>query len=311
MHGVASSLDAVLVPPSAQEFGSLTEFRAALDARLGKDAPPLSRALVGGALADRLGYAFAAGYQAALIRLAPDLAGVRASLCASEAGGAHPRAIQTALERRPDGLRVCGQKRFSTLADAADVLLVIASEGRSPDGRNRLRLVRVGARAPGVTIEPLPALPFAPEISHGIVTLDVAVREADVVAGDAYTTVLKPFRTLEDVAVLTALLAHLGASARRERWPEPLVERILAALLCASALWQQDPGAAATHLALAGLLALARELAEAARAHLADPERRARFDRDAPLLAVAGNAREQRRLAAWRLLGAHAAVPIP
>ena len=298
------NLDAICRPTVAREFGSLGEFRAALAAMSAVDGPPLERALAGGALADRLGYAFAAGYEAALTRLCPDLAGTRASLCATEAGGAHPRAIQTALEPRPDGVRVVGEKRFSTLADSADVLLVIASEGQAPDGRNRLRLVRVEAHATGVTIAPLPALPFAPEISHAVVTLDVVVPPAAVLPGDAYATVLKPFRTIEDVAVVTALFAHLAATGRRERWPEPLVERLLGALVGAAALWQEDPARPGTHLALAGLFALARELAAAAREHLADPEKRARFDRDAPLLAVAGNAREARRQAAWRALDA-------
>ncbi len=291
-------------PPAAREFASLGEFRAALGALVSGGAAPLERTLAGGALADRLGYAFAAGYEAALSRLAPELGGARASLCASESGGAHPRAIRTALEPGPDGLRVVGEKRFSTLADSADVLLVIASEGEAPDGRNRLRLVRVDAHAPGVAIAPLPELPFAPEISHAVVTLDVVVPPAAVLPGDAYATVLKPFRTIEDVAVVTALLAHLAATGHRERWPEPLVERLLGALVAAAALWQHDPSAPATHLALSGVFSLARELAAAAREHLADPERRARFDRDAPLLAVAGNAREQRRLAAWRAVRA-------
>ena len=295
-------LDLILTPPPSRDFASLGEFRAALGALVAPGARPLERAVAGGVLADRLGYAFAAGYEAALARLSPELAGARASLCATEAGGAHPRAIQTVLERRPEGLRLRGQKRLATLADAADVLLVIASEGQAADGRNRLRLVRVDARAPGVVLSPLPPLPFSPEISHAEVRLDVAVREADVVPGDAYATVLKPFRTIEDVAVLTALLAHLGATGRRERWREALVERILAALVTASALWEHDPAAPGTHLSLAGLFTLSRELVGACREHLADPERRARFDRDAPLLGVAENAREQRRQAAWRAL---------
>ena len=51
---------------------------------LPRDAGSVARAALAGALADRLGYAFAGGYHAALLRLAPGTG--RACLCATEAG---------------------------------------------------------------------------------------------------------------------------------------------------------------------------------------------------------------------------------
>ncbi len=51
---------------------------------------PLEAAVRGGARADRVGYAFAAGYQAALRALFPLAPGQLGSLCATEAHGAHP-----------------------------------------------------------------------------------------------------------------------------------------------------------------------------------------------------------------------------
>src|SRR5690606_8056571 len=95
------------------------------------------RALWGGFEADRLGYAFVAGYQAALDRLLAIAAvdavprrSQRMSLAATESGGAHPRAIATTLEAQPDGSFVLrGEKTFATLASAADELLVVASIG--------------------------------------------------------------------------------------------------------------------------------------------------------------------------------------
>ena len=58
---------------------------------------PIDRALVAGFVMDRLGYAFASGYQAAGAALFGDQ-GEPGALCATEAGGVHPRAIETRLE---------------------------------------------------------------------------------------------------------------------------------------------------------------------------------------------------------------------
>src|SRR4051794_33017827 len=72
----------------------------------------VERAVIGGARADRLGYAFAIGYSAALEALVGE---GDAALCVTEDGGNHPKAIQTRLV---DG-RVTGSKRWATLADHA------------------------------------------------------------------------------------------------------------------------------------------------------------------------------------------------
>lgn len=54
-------------------------------------AGPFALAVRGGAAADRAGFAFAAGYQAVLCALVPDLPGPGPfSLAATEAGGAQP-----------------------------------------------------------------------------------------------------------------------------------------------------------------------------------------------------------------------------
>src|SRR4051794_21930260 len=82
----------------------------------------VERAVVGGARADRVGYAFALGYTAAVEALAGD---VSAALCATEDGGNHPQAIETRLV---DG-RVTGKKAWATLADRADHLLIVARDG--------------------------------------------------------------------------------------------------------------------------------------------------------------------------------------
>src|SRR3954463_13200124 len=92
----------------------------------------VARAAIGGARADRVGYAFALGYEAAL----EALTGARgaSAFCVTEAGGNHPRAIRTALV---DG-KVTGEKAWAPLADRATHLLVVAREGTGADDRTVL-----------------------------------------------------------------------------------------------------------------------------------------------------------------------------
>ena len=264
------------------------------------DDRPIDRAVRGGHDADRLGAAFVAGYGAALRALVPD-APARTSLCATEHGGAHPRAIASRLDH---DLRLVGHKRWSTLATEAELLLVVASVGTDDAGRNRLKLVRVSPRAPGVTITPMPPPPFAPEVRHAEIQLDTWVEPGDVLPGDGYTDYLKPFRTVEDLHVHGALLGWMLGLAARHAWPRELTERLLAAVAAVRSLAAAPPLAPATHLALAGTIALVRDLVERAPWASLDPDARARWERDRPLLEVAGRARAARLDAAWAALGA-------
>ena len=256
---------------------------------------PIDVALRAAHAADGLGAAFVAGYGAALRTLVPEVM-ARTSLCATEEGGAHPRAIQTRLA---DGV-LSGKKRWSTLAMEAQLLLVVASVGTDAEGKNRLRLVRVSPRARGVTITPMPPAPFAPEVGHAEITFDaVSVLPTDVLPGDGYDDYLKPFRTVEDVHVHGALLAWMLGLAERHRWPRELVERLLAAVSGIRTLATAPPLAPETHVALAGAIALTRELVERAPWDSLDADALARWQRDRPLLEVAGKARAARLEAAW------------
>jgi hypothetical protein len=68
------------------------------------------------------------------------------------------------------------------------------------------------------------------------------------------------------------------------------------------ALALSDPGSAAVHVALGGALSQARRVIAALDWTAVDAETRTRFERDRPLLGVAGKAREKRFEAAWRRL---------
>ncbi len=257
---------------------------------LAKDcAAPWEAAVRGGARADRLGFGFAAGYEAALWRLLPDHDRTKsAALCATEAGGVHPRAMNTRFE----GGGLDGEKTFVTLGTHAEELLVLAREG-GDDERPALALVRVSAAADGVVLTPLPATPFVPEIPHASVRFDGARGER--LDGDGWADHVRPFRTIEDIHVHAAFLAWLVAAGRRWGFaPEPL-ERALSILLGLEVLSRADASAPATHLALAGAIDATRGVVDACDWDRAPEMDRTRWERDRRLLDVAGKARAARR----------------
>jgi hypothetical protein len=266
-------------------------------------------ALAGGFVADRLGYAFGSGYHAALRSLFPQLPpDVPAALCATESGGGHPSAMRTRLAEDALGtLRLEGTKGFVTFGAFARQLLVVASEGQDAQGRNRLRLVRIDPARPGVTLVPLPETPFVPEVPHAELRLEgVAVAPDEVLSGDGYARYLKPFRTVEDCHVHAAFLGWLMQVARRSGWPEAVQDDILAAACAVRALAHSEPASPAVHVALGGVLELCGRLLERVSGlwERVDPPTHERWERDRPLLHIAGKARAKRReVARQRLAG--------
>lgn len=287
-----------LTPPAVDSLDAW--WAATREAREGATTPA-DRALIGGVLADRLGFAFAGGYQEALRALVPG-EGVRA-LCVTEARGNSPKHIETTLTQDGDGsdFVVTGAKKWATAGPLASDLLVCAKSGVDAQGRNALRMVRVSTTAPGVTIKPS-ATPFVPEIPHAEVLLDrVRVEPSAVLPGDGYADYVKPFRTIEDAHVHCAVLGYLVGVARRHAFARDLIERLLAAALATRSLALADPKDPATHIALAGAITLSATLVseiESVWEELEDDEW-TRWQRDRALLKVAGAARIARRDAAW------------
>jgi acyl-CoA dehydrogenase len=270
-------------------------------------ASPVATALAAGFAADRVAGVLAGGYQAALRALVPSLdADIVVSLCATEPGGNHPRAIETRLDSAGAGFTLTGRKRWSTMGPMADVLLVLAGEGEDGAGRTRFRLVRVDPLAPGVTIGSMPPPPFVPEVPHASIELDgVSVDAGALLPGEAYARYVKPFRTVEDLHIHAALLGYLLSVARRHAWPREASERLSAAVVAVAALAALDAGAPEVHVALAGLLAQdARLIDDLAPAWAGvDAPERERWERDRALFGVAGQLRERRRQRAWESLG--------
>lgn len=295
----------VLHPPPSRTFADATEFLNAWFEDASSLPGPVDRAIAGGALADRLGYAFAAGYTAALEALFSSLdACTVASLAATEEGGAHPRAIHTRLERSGSGWTLTGHKQWVTLAGSE--LFVLARRGEGADGRAQLVVVRVPREREGVRVVPLPEMPFVPEVLHAELHFDqVRVAENELLPGDGWERWVKPFRTVEDVHVHAAVLAWLGATGVRAGWPKELLERALAQLVSLRALAGEDPSSPLTHLAVAGAIVESRRLFADCEPHWVHcpPEQRERWTRDRPLLEVAERARAARTRRAWERVG--------
>lgn len=313
--------DAASPPQALPDLTAWWPAWQALHATAGESTAGL--ALRAGAAADRVGWAFAGGYQAALRALWPALwrSESLAALCVTEAQGNRPRDIHTRIVPQPDGsLAVEGAKRWTTLGPGSAVLLVAGAwspateqttqptTGAGPQRRPSLRVLRIDSAAPGVTLQTMPPTRFVPEVPHASVLLrDVRVPPAALLPGDGYAEYVKPFRTLEDIHVMLAIGAYLLGEARRRRWPPAFAERLVAVLAQLAQLALADARAAATHLVLAGALQTLQALfAEAMGLWPADADEpaAARWRRDAALLQVAGAAREQRAHRAWERLAA-------
>ncbi|MWV11356.1 acyl-CoA dehydrogenase [Pseudomonas sp. R-28-1W-6] len=266
----------------------LESWYASLLERVG-EAAPFALASLGGRLAATPGLAFLAGYQAALRALWPAAPWSLGALCVTEHKSTRPADLGTRLQ----GLHLSGRKDFVTAAEAADWLLVAArcEEVGSPP-RLAVGVARNGA--PGVRIEPLPALPLMPDIGHARLHLDHALCE--LLPGDGWDAYVKPFRSIEDVHVLTAVSAWLYGVGQDSAWPQALQLRLLGLLAGCAEVARQCPSAPASHVLLAGLFAQFAALRGEVDAAMAGgpAEWAALWQRDRNLLEIARTAREKR-----------------
>ncbi len=271
---------------------------------------PIDRALAGGLASDRPAWAFVSGYQAAIQSLTScfdlDTANELAAICITEKNGVHPAGIKSRLEPVPGrqgDWRLDGKKTFISGADQADTLWVTASTGKTSEGKNRLHMVRVPAREPGVSIFPMPPLSLVPEIPHAQVGFDsVILREKAILSGDGYLLGVKPFRTLEDLHVSAAFLAWLFGIGRRERWPAKILETILSLVVSVRGLALAPPSVSHVHLTLGGLLGQISRLLEETETLWDDVDSatRQRWKRDKKVINIATSARKTRLSTAWQ-----------
>lgn len=287
----------LLSPQPRLPVAALEEWYASLLARLGP-ATPLQVATLGGRLAATPGLAFLAGYQGALRALWPAAPWTLGALCVTENRSTRPADMST----RISALVLDGRKDFVTAADAADWLLVAAREDE-PGQPVQLAVGVVRNGAPGVRIEPLPALPLMPDVSHGRLHLQGA--HCERLPGDGWEAYVKPFRTLEDTHVLAALCAWLWGVGQESAWPQDVQLRLLGLLAGCAEVTRQCPSTPASHVLLAGLFAQFDSLRTALDAAFAagDPAWAQLWQRDQGLLSIAASARRKRLEKAQALLG--------
>jgi hypothetical protein len=250
---------------------------------------PFELAVAGGRLMATPGLAFLVGYQAALRMLWPSAPLSLGALCATEQRSLRPADMQTRL----NGLRLSGRKDFVTAGDAADWLL-IAARSEQPGDDPRLSLAVVYPDEPGVRVEKLPPIPLMPDISHGRLFLDNALCE--LLAGDGWDAYVKPFRTLEDIYVLSAMTAWLYGVGQDCDWPQALQLRLLALLAGCAEVSRQPPASPAGHVLLGGLFAQFEALKAELDQALADgpSEWAAMWQRDCAVMELAAGARGKR-----------------
>ncbi|MBM3108835.1 acyl-CoA dehydrogenase [Pseudomonas sp. P66] len=276
---------------------NLADSYSSLLARLGA-VSPFELAVLGARAMPTPGLAFLLGYQAALRVLWPSAPASLGALCASERRSVRPADMQVRL----DDLRLSGSKDFVTAGLDAEWLLVAARSevsGESP----QVSLAVVYPGEPGVRLEPLPALPLMPEVGHARLHLDQALCER--LAGDGWDAYVKPFRTLEDLYVLSALCAWLYGVGQDNGWPQALQLRLIGLLGGCAEGSRQCADATACHLLLGGLFAqfaaLKDEINQAL--SLSTGEWAALWQRDQGLLEIASAARAKRLAKAWASAG--------
>src|SRR3972149_5051478 len=114
--------------------------------------PPatIHEAMVGAVAADRVGWAFASGSQAALRALFPEAPGDRiCALCVTEADGNSPKAIRSSLRKEGAAWVLNGGKRWATPGPAGSLFFVAARDEAVAGERPAIKVGRGSSGAPG------------------------------------------------------------------------------------------------------------------------------------------------------------------
>lgn len=267
----------------------------------------IRQAIAGGLAADRVGWAFASGYQAALHALFPDAPDDRiCALCVTEADGNSPKAIRSSLRRSGDGWILNGSKRWTTLGPDGSLFFVAARDEAASVDRPAIKVIKVLSGSPGLSIQAMPQTKFVPEVPHAQLKFEnLKIVDTAILPGDGYTKYVKPFRTVEDIHVNAAIVSYLTREAHRLEWPKHWSERAAALLASLQELSRASPSAPETHVTLAGALAIGGGLIAETDAFWEDASSdpaAGRWKRDRELLKVAGGIRAQRTKRAWEHL---------
>jgi acyl-CoA dehydrogenase len=150
---IAAALDHCLsAPTTVPPLDSVDQWWPGWAALAAQPSSPMALALRGGFAADRVGWAFAAGYQSALRTLVPSLpVQALAAFCVTEEGGNRPRDIRTLITPGAGGgFHVSGSKRWTTLGPQGTLLLVTGRlAGAATDERPALKVAAGAGRSAG------------------------------------------------------------------------------------------------------------------------------------------------------------------
>lgn len=266
--------------------------------------------------ADRVAWAFLAGYQSAILSMFDDHPSTLiGSFSVTETHGNRPRDMTTHITARDnDRLQLDGAKSWVAAGADCDVLLVAAQDHRnasdlSTGDRPIIRMLRVPANTAGISFVEGRPQSVVPELIHSGVTFEgVTLPASCLVPGDGYAGYVKPFRTAEDIHIAIAMLAYLLRCARQLEWPAEFIERNVGLFCALGGAASMPPGSAVTHVVLGDLL---RELggvyehADRCFASSAGGAAVDRWQRDRPLFQMASRVRGQRLARAWETIAAN------
>ena len=271
----------------------------------------LEQAALGGRFSTNMSFAFSAGYQSAIQCLFKPDTRTLASLCITEKEGNHPRNIKSILAERKQSWQLNGSKSFITGANDAAQLYIAVTEPpvfeahtkeHAIETRPNIKMLSVPANLSGIKVEPMPPLPFVPDISHGTATFEhVNIQAAQILAGDGYTQYVKPFRTHEDIHVLAAILGFRIGEALNSNWSQKSIEAHLMLLSSLLSLNTDNFNNPTTHLVFSGCRtqfnALVQQTDEEFKQN--NPEGFRDWKIDKALLDIASKAHKVRTQRAW------------
>ena len=269
---------------------------------------PIDRALLGGRKSDSVGFAFAGAYQSAIEALFSLSEPLLASVCVTEAGGNHPRAINASLTRQNGALTLSGEKSFVSGANDSGIIYVACKDQRDGDGldaegRPLIKMLALKTEQQGVEIKEMPSLGFVPEISHGCVSLlNVSIDESAVLPGDGYLRYVRAFRTYEDLHVCAAIAAYRLGQCLAAAWGYDLIERHVALILSLREVEAMSLDSPAAHVALSACRTQLDDLIAQTNTLFSEKSASAyaNWQRDSRLLNVASRAHETRTQRAWQ-----------
>ncbi len=260
------------------------------------DPAPLTSAIVGGAMADRLAWVFLAGYQATITRcfpMLPVIPGWRSFVNTEDQTG---HLSGTSLLGETGARRLDGSKTWVAAAAHVDELMVSARQNEPP-------FIVVPRGQAGVHIDHGAPKSYLPEMVQGTVRFDgVEVAESQIVGDE---TTFPVFRVSEGAYVRVALTSFILSHALRLEADAGLIGGVIAGLLGASEILRLPLPSPLASLAVAGgdrhTTALAAEFEALIEDRDADLHRRWMRDRRLVTGASTGIAtRAEAALEGWR-----------